>query len=115
MAQDHPVAPLPHARIFLCVYIKSHIDLCGRSPINGPLKWWRPPRVYLLKVLPSVEQGWHYVFGTAPSPVHLYEFIGVWVSAEHLNSLCVRHWVLGVLHTPSGRVVPIHLGASFHA
>ena len=76
---------------------------------------WRPPRVYLFKVLPGVEQGWHYVFGAAPSPVHLYEFIGVWVSAEHLNGLCVRPWVLGVLHTPNGRVVPIHLGASFHA
>src|SRR5918995_6735529 len=87
----------------------------ANSVHDGLLKGWRPPRVYLLKVLPSVEQGWHYVFGTAPSPVHLYEFIGVWVSAEHLNSLCVRPWVLGVLHTPSGRVVPIHLGASFHA
>src|SRR5918993_3853182 len=85
------------------------------APNNRPLKRGGSPRVYLLKVLPGVEQGWPNALGDAPSPVHLYEFIGVWVSAEHLNSLCVRPWVLGVLHTPSDRVVPIQLGASFHA
>src|SRR5215218_3224801 len=85
----------------------------ANSVHDGLLKGWRPPRVYLFKVLPGVEQGWHYVFSAAPSSVHGYEFIGVWVSAEHPKGLCVRHWVLGVLHTPSGRVVPIHLESSF--
>ena len=85
----------------------------ANSVHDGLLKGWRPPRVYLFKVLPGVEQGWPNALGNAPSPVHLYEFIGVWVSAEHPKGLCVRAWVLGVLHTPSGRVIPIHLESSF--
>src|SRR5215218_3953522 len=96
-----------------CLHGASSGPSRSNSVHDGLLKGWRPPRVYLFKVLPGVEQGWPYVFGAAPSSVYLYEFIGVWVSAEHPKGLCVRHWVLGVLHTPNGRVVPIHLESSF--